>query len=1173
MLETSLEASVEATRASYWKNSASGDGNDWSDIRCICLGTGRFLRSVLVPLIEARQGPFATCLIQPRGSDFVEWMISNSNDDTDHQGQYPVDTVVPGDDEGGKTTTITDWISIGGAFSWKTPEQMMAFYQHGLPFMKNVQVLGIGFTEAGLSSPETPAMHNLFHFLQVLCFQMYDDLWKDSIKDVQNNNTTQKICVINTDNVPGNGNVLRQHILALLKQKQEELGELRSKRFLEFMEKSIVFLDTMVDRIVTEREGSQGIIPLAEPTPKKALVVLDLNGDLPEWLTSPQADNKARGFLVRQSRAQLDADVALKLGIANAVHTAVAHVMALSGLKSTTELATTSSNPASLDHHGLYLMTYLDELVENQILPACCWAWREVVSEDDVRAVWDDWRRRLTHPTLGASTFFITQNGAAKGSIRFGPTIRTLIGMPQSHDVSPNYQLNASMALAVAYLLRWLTPTTAPSNALHTHSGTSTIIYRGSLIISKTDQNIDPAADKHVTVTYADGLKYNLEEGWYEFKCDCLVTKTVTNTTEEQPRSSHQIQLAEWLYQISQTNPSPYSCLPVIRAYLSTWWPMGISNGSSSISKSAVNVFVQSVATLYARMVAGDEPLTLLREMILPGLKNHNQGEDYEVQNRGMSVFYPHGCNTPCHALADDCCCPHRNFGAPLTYRPQPIPSHSALITNSGPIVNISAVDPSFDVLEAVVYSEVASVQVIDLHTHLLPPQHGPSLCLWGIDEMLTYHYLVAEFFMVAPVSVSPTMFYDEMTKVQQANLIWQTLFIDRSPISEACRGVITTLVCLGLNNLVQNRDLEGIRAFYESFRKDGEEGAQRFSDLVFAKAGVRYNVMTNIPFDSNEAQYWRGPKARRDYDSKHYKSAVRVDPLLKGDREGVEKTLKASGYEVSFEGARQYLRDWCDTMKPEYVMASTPHDFALASEGTFGGGSLAANKNTANAIHPSFLQKPGAFADITVQSQASACCEESEKYNLPSVVDESSDFLSEVLLKVCEELDLPLALKIGAHRAVNPSLRQAGDGLAAFADISVLSRLCSRFPKVRFLATFLSRHQQHEACVLASKFPNLHIYGCWWFCNNPSIIHEITQMRLEMLGTGFTCQHSDARVLDHLIYKWSHSRAVIAKVLTQEYHKLVASGWAVTRKDIRRDVTRLFGGSYEDFMARSFIQ
>jgi hypothetical protein len=76
--------------------------------------------------------------------------------------------------------------------------------------------------------------------------------------------------------------------------------------------------------------------------------------------------------------------------------------------------------------------------------------------------------------------------------------------------------------------------------------------------------------------------------------------------------------------------------------------------------------------------------------------------------------------------------------------------------------------------------------------------------------------------------------------------------------------------------------------------------------------------------------------------------------------------------------------------------------------------------------------------------------------------------------------------------------------------------------------------------------------------------------MRIEMLGTAFTAQHSDARVVDQLLYKWSHSRAVIAQVLTEEYKKLIESGWAPTRAEVRRDVKRLFGGSYEEFMAKS---
>ena len=75
--------------------------------------------------------------------------------------------------------------------------------------------------------------------------------------------------------------------------------------------------------------------------------------------------------------------------------------------------------------------------------------------------------------------------------------------------------------------------------------------------------------------------------------------------------------------------------------------------------------------------------------------------------------------------------------------------------------------------------------------------------------------------------------------------------------------------------------------------------------------------------------------------------------------------------------------------------------------------------------------------------------------------------------------------------------------------------------------------------------------------------------MRLEILGTGFTAQHSDARVLDQLVYKWAHSRRVIADVLAGEYALVARTGWRLTRAEVRRDVVRLLGGAYEEFMAK----
>ena len=100
------------------------------------------------------------------------------------------------------------------------------------------------------------------------------------------------------------------------------------------------------------------------------------------------------------------------------------------------------------------------------------------------------------------------------------------------------------------------------------------------------------------------------------------------------------------------------------------------------------------------------------------------------------------------------------------------------------------------DQLKTAVSDTVQSQRIYDIHTHLFSPPFG-ELLLWGIDELLTYHYLIAELFRKSDIT------YDHfwhMTKTEQADLIWKTLFIENSPISEACRGVVTTLNELGLD-------------------------------------------------------------------------------------------------------------------------------------------------------------------------------------------------------------------------------------------------------------------------------------------------------------------------------------------------------------------------------------
>ena len=118
-------------------------------------------------------------------------------------------------------------------------------------------------------------------------------------------------------------------------------------------------------------------------------------------------------------------------------------------------------------------------------------------------------------------------------------------------------------------------------------------------------------------------------------------------------------------------------------------------------------------------------------------------------------------------------------------------------------------------------------------------------------------------------------------------------------------------------------------------------------------------------------------------------------------------------------------------------------------------------------------------------------------------------------------------------------------------------------------MATLLARENQHEASVLARKFRNLHLFGCWWFTNIPVLIDEITRLRLELLGLSFTPQHSDARVLDQIVYKWHHSRQIIARPPWQTNTPLCwRPAGGLERGEIERDVKDLFGGAFQKFLA-----
>jgi hypothetical protein len=375
--------------------------------------------------------------------------------------------------------------------------------------------------------------------------------------------------------------------------------------------------------------------------------------------------------------------------------------------------------------------------------------------------------------------------------------------------------------------------------------------------------------------------------------------------------------------------------------------------------------------------------------------------------------------------------------------------------------------------------------RAIDMHTHLFPPSFG-DMALCGVDELLTYHYLEAEYFRLRELSPEH---YFSLRKPARAETIWDALFVRNVPISEATSDVVSILRTLGLDPT--RTDLTEAREFFRS--RDPEVHLNE----IFELANLEWVVMTNDPLDEREANVWKGG-VRID---RRFKSSLRLDSVI-----NVCDTRWDSLCDV-----RSFLEDWAKRMKPLYMAISLVD-----------------------------------LAPFTEQSTRGR-------------------LLREVVLPICRGMSVPLALMIGVKRGLNPRLQLAADGLSR-ADLAPLAWLCETYDQNRFLVTCLSLENQHELCALSRQFSNIMPFGCWWFVNISSIVRTITEQRLEMLGTTFVAQHSDARVLEQLICKWKDARCLIGEAYSNSYIRLCNEGYTSSDTITKADASKLLRRNFEMF-------
>lgn len=199
---------------------------------------------------------------------------------------------------------------------------------------------------------------------------------------------------------------------------------------------------------------------------------------------------------------------------------------------------------------------------------------------------------------------------------------------------------------------------------------------------------------------------------------------------------------------------------------------------------------------------------------------------------------------------------------------------------------------------------------ITDMQTQLFDPAFK-GLTRSGLDELLTSSDLINQ--TLRTQRFDPQEFARAARNVQAAT-VWQTLFLDRLPLSDACRSVLLTLQSLGLNPA--ERDLEVLRQKYPCLAWE----------QVLGTAGVTRLVMTNDPFDDKERAAWQAQPLR---DARFFAS-LSLDPMVHHWKDHFQR-LKPWGYQVSTNITTsqseilRFLDIWMDRTQPIYVSLSLP--------------------------------------------------------------------------------------------------------------------------------------------------------------------------------------------------------------------------------------------------------
>ena len=398
-----------------------------------------------------------------------------------------------------------------------------------------------------------------------------------------------------------------------------------------------------------------------------------------------------------------------------------------------------------------------------------------------------------------------------------------------------------------------------------------------------------------------------------------------------------------------------------------------------------------------------------------------------------------------------------------------------------------------------------------DIHTHLYwrTKSKGRNLARIGPDDAVDYHYVYGEVNSTLGLSDAEAKALWARPQRERVDWLVEQSFCGRLPLSEGTLGLLTMAKGHGIDTSSGN--FKKILSEWRELYADTSE--QGYLDRIFSRSEVERVVMTNSPFVAEERELLLDDAELEALD-KRFLPALRLDEFIH-KRDEIGEACEECGFPEAAGDPSE--------LKTQAAM----RDFTLF-----------------------WLERlPGVcYAAVSL----------SDKTDFEDRDSVEMLVLEKVLIPVCRERGIPVVLMPFVERQIRPSYANAGD-VVKKGDINGLVDFMARHLDTFFMVTPLDANDNYNLSFAARALGNFEVWGHWWCNLNPSLIGEQLRLRLENNGYCHFGINSDARILDQLLYKFTHYWRVMTKVLVDRCMDInQQSGWPITVDQIRNSIRTL---------------